>query len=391
MEQNGSPVSTVADSIIHENNENERPLNDHHSSSESSTPTKASSPEENNVIENRERPTTMLTPDPKRSKMMTKEIPPVVAYPTAIQLPSRKRIAGLFKASLEDTSNDETSNSTSIEEDNPDYNDQQYLKAAGILSLEQVLLPALGIEEEKALKQVQAKIQRDAPEYRFVMENCRRFVRKSIINAVMAVQESRTDRVQQQRERRQQQALDNQRAREARKEARRQERLRQIEEEQRQREITKAEAKRRLTRQHPKNQELWKEVVYLTSSIAQLEREQRMWMQVEQDLVHLEKGNKISTETEESHQIDDKPHILEVSKHDLHIQTEQKVRDIMLASSRIQKGLGMVLKLLKESEEVRKELYEKYRKDHVFHGYQSIDDPKSMIRFLSQSQDDDIF
>jgi hypothetical protein len=71
------------------------------------------------------------------------------------------------------------------------------------------------------------------------------------------------------------------------------------------------------------------------------------------------------------------------------VQMDQKVRDIVLASSRIQNGLGMVLKLLKESEVVRKELYTKYRRDHVFHGYQDVDDPKGMIRFLSQQSQDD--
>ena len=75
-------------------------------------------------------------------------------------------------------------------------------------------------------------------------------------------------------------------------------------------------------------------------------------------------------------------------KNPLQIETEEKVKDIVLASTRIQKGLGMVLKILDDSAVAQKELYDKYKRDHLFHGYQAVDNPGGLIRFLSQSQDD---
>jgi hypothetical protein len=266
------------------------------------------------------------------------------------------------------------------------------LKSAGILSLEQVLLPALGLQEERALKQVQAKIQRDAPEYKFVMEKCRHIVRQSIINAIVAVQTSRSERMQCQNERRQQKALEFQKALEARELARREERKRKAEERKHKREIAKAEKKRMLTRQHPKNLGLWKEVVFLTSSISQLEKEERMWLQAEQDLIRLggiqETAMKCAVSGQENQSMTPQTVVLHAPKHQLHIETERKLKDIILASTRIQNGIGMILKLLEESDKVQQELYENYRNDHVFHGYHEINNPKGMIRFLSQSQDD---
>mmetsp|Transcript_13089 Transcript_13089/g.24570 ORF Transcript_13089/g.24570 Transcript_13089/m.24570 type:complete len:415 (-) Transcript_13089:232-1476(-) len=354
----------------------------------------------------RERPTTMLTPEPKRIKMIATArlaVPPVVSYPTTVPVPSTKIIRALYSASLPGDgevaaviSPSSSPSYTALQGDSSNYNDQQYLKPAGVLSFEQVLLPALGFEEERALKKIQAKIQRDAPEYKFVMENCRRLVRQGLNKAVLAVQESRVQRVQQQKERRRQQALAVQRAKEAREEARREERQRQIEERKQQREMEHAKKRERLKRHHPMNLKLYKEIIFLTSSLAHLEAEERMWTQAEQELVRLERCNsaasnsKEQADTESSAQGNDDGNVLvlQVAKHPLHHETEQKVRDVVLASSRIQKGLGMVLKLLEESEQVQNELYSKYRQDHVFHGYQSVDNPKSLIRFLSQSQDD---
>jgi hypothetical protein len=169
---------------------------------------------------------------------------------------------------------------------------------------------------------------------------------------------------------------------------------RRVQEQKRQREVEKLEQKNRLKQNLPKNRKLWKEVVFLTSSISQLEREERLWIQADMDLKQLE-GNgdheNISVGHESAHDKENSsPMILTMEKHSLHSEAERKVKDIVMASDRIQKGLGMILELLKESEQVRSCLYEKYRKDHLFQGYQSIENPKGMIRFLSQNSNDDL-
>ena len=357
------------------------------------------------TIGTRERSRTMLTPETnKRSKTVSIVPPPaVVVYPEMVPVPSQRAISALYRVTIVEEEKVSTT-TTSSNHLNKTYNDQLYLKPAGVLSFDQILLPALGLEEENALKKVQAKVQRDSPEYKFVMENCRRLIRESIRGATSAVQLSRTKRIEHQQERRQQQLIEIQQARKTRQRMREEETDRQRKEQLRKKEILRAEKKRYLAREHPRNQELWKEVVFLTSSVAQLEREERMWIQIEQDVIQLAgKSNILGIGKENQEQSKENLNqkynkngsslssdaiLIEAQKDPLQIETEEKVKDIVLASTRIQKGLGMVLNLLEDSEVVRKELYEKYRKDHVFRGYQAVDNPRSMIRFLSQSQDD---
>jgi hypothetical protein len=339
-----------------------------------------------------ERPTTMMmSPEPKRSKKEEASVSPVpaplvLAYPLSVPVPSSKTIRTLYKAALVEAESSPVSHSTpSGNSINNMKNDQMYLKLAGVLSMEQVLLPALGLEEERAIKRVQAKVQRDAPEYKFVMENCRRLVRQSVANAIAAVAANREKRVQQQVERRKMKSLEMQQARESRKLEMIEEHKRKVQEQKRLREIAKMEKKNKIKQQLPKNQTLWKEVVYLTSSISQLEKEGRLWVQAEKDLKILEGKSDMDGNDKENAT----PVVFTAKKHYLHKEAERKAKDIVMASDRIQRGLGMVLQLLKESEQVRNELYNKYRNEHLFQGYQSIDDPKGMIRFLSQNSHDD--
>jgi hypothetical protein len=344
-----------------------------------------------------ERPDTMMTPEPKRNKTSGNDnnvmVPLVLSYPSTVQVPSKRTIMSFYQAALGGV--EPPSSPSNIQDDSSDYRykDQNYLKAAGVLSLEQVLLPALGLEEEKAIKRIQATVQRDAPEYKFVMENCRRMVRQAVSNAIVAVSANREKRVRQQVERRRIHALELKECREARKREIMEALKKRVQEQKRQREIVRVEQKSRIKQNLARNQKLWKEVVFLTSSLSHLEREERLWIQAEMDLKQLEEKReheKISTGNEST---DDKenasPMILAAKNHSLHSEVECKAMDIAMASDRIQKGLVMVLQLLKESEEVRCYLYEKYRKDYLFQGYQSIDDPRGIIRFLSQNSEVD--
>ncbi|KAG7364726.1 hypothetical protein IV203_037928 [Nitzschia inconspicua] len=339
----------------------------------------------------RERPFTMMSPEPKRCKKVDivaspKAAPSVLSYPTVIPIPSAKTIGTLYEAALADASPTPVSPSTPTSNpSNNVKNDQLFLKVAGLLSFEQVLLPALGLEEERAIKRIQAKVQRDAPEYKFVMEQCRRLARNSVANAIIAVAANREMRAQQQAERRKMQSLQMQQAREARKKELTEAHKRQVREQKNLLKVARLEERNRIKQKLAKNQKLWKEVVFLTSSISQLEKEEQLWVQTEKDLTILE-GTPVK---DDSNKEISSPIVLTVTEHSLHKEAERKAKDIVMASDRIQKGLTMVLQLLKESEDVRNELYNKYRKDHLFQGYQSIDDPKGVIRFLSQSSHDD--
>ena len=323
----------------------------------------------------RPRSSNKATPEAKRRRQQSidKHLSAVVAYPSDIPVPPSSTIAALYESALQESPSCSYTTMTS---------DQGYLKAAGVLSFEQVLLPALGIQEENALKSVQSKVQRDAPEYKFAMETCRLLVRQAVAKAIQAAAESRLQRCQRQQEIRNDKAAQRLLQQEARKQALEKERQARALEKQRQKEVQHKERMRALSRQYPRNQELWKEVVYLTSSITQLEKEEHMWIQAEQDLIQesaaAPTANPTNTATEEE------VVVVQAPKDPLQETTEQTLQDIVLASARIQQSLGNVLDIIQESEKVRKEMYHKYRQEHQFHGYQGVRNPKAMIRFLSQ-------
>mmetsp|Transcript_26881 Transcript_26881/g.64122 ORF Transcript_26881/g.64122 Transcript_26881/m.64122 type:complete len:386 (+) Transcript_26881:81-1238(+) len=358
-----------------------------------------------NNAERRERPTTDSTPDPKRTKNVmiddqnscVRSAPKshiqrdsikktkahnasptaVVVYPTNVPVPSKKTVEGLYKAAIEE-------DTVSREKE------QIYLKPAGVLSLKEVMLPALALEEETAVKRVQAKVQRDAAEYTYAMKHCRRLIRQSVADAMTTVGDTSRKRDGVQAERRKQEVLRRRASLERKKQVKQEEQAKQTEEQQNRKQEQLLERKALMTRQHPQNQDFWKEVVFLTSSMAQLEKEERMWAQMERNLHQLEEKETPlkEGETEDENSSELKPSQLTAPKHDLVAKTERQMEDILRASNRIQRGLGDVLKLLEDTEEVRKIFFKKYYLEHYFDGYVSLDNPKNMIRFLSQSQDD---
>jgi hypothetical protein len=318
-----------------------------------------------------------MTPDAKRNKIdrvstSTSSSSSVLLHPERVPVPSKRTISTVYRAALSEEG------------------DQAYLKPAGLLSLEQVLLPAMGLEEEKVLKQMQSKIQRDAPDYKPLVEQNRRLVRKAILRAMEAVRQSREERCRHQQDLRQARAEQRKLEREARARALEEERAREAEERRRQREVERQERKRVLQKQLPGNQELWKEVIFLTSSITQLEREERMWIQAEQQLIqhHPLTPGKTSDNDDSTtkDQAENEKEVVIAPKHSLQEEAERTLQDVALASTRIQTGLGVVLEIMQEAEHVRKEMYQKYKDDHQFEGYQQVHNPKNMIRFLSQDE-----
>ena len=335
-----------------------------------------------NGISIRERPKTMLSPEMKRKKTVSSDLP-VVAYPASIPVPSKRMIQELYKASVEEGCEESNENNS---DEKKHYNDQKHLAPAGVLSFQNILLPAIGLQEEKAVKQVQAKVQRDAPEYKFVMENCRRLVRKSIQSAMEEVQSSRSIRHRRQQILREGQRAEAKLARELQERRRKEEQDHLAEERALKKETLRTENRRNLAREHPRNQALWKEIVFLTSSLSRLEQEFCMMVDVEVDMRRLDED--LEKRSDENTSSSSDAILVQAKKNPLQIETDEKTKEMILTSTRIQNGLDMIMKLAAESETVRKELYCKYKKDHVFRGYQSVKNPKSMIRFLSQSQDD---
>jgi len=319
-----------------------------------------------------------MTPEPKRPKAGVEEDDSAdvvfqIGYPNVRCLPPKATLKDLLEKALTDP-----------------RSDQSILQAAGILSMEQVLLPAIALHEEAALKQIQAKIQRDHPLYKPTVEAGRRLIRASIRNAIVAVQASRQRRLEDQVVRRQE-AVEHQLAERA---ARLGELVRQRKAEiERQREEAKMAREQRfrnLQRQYPRNKDLWKEIVVLTRSRTQLEKEERLWGEAkkQQEEYRSKRMNQRITAEDEN----DSAAIANAVRTTedfgeitiLRERTEASVKDIVLASKRIQQGLSLALNILRDSEKARKQLYKEYRENHHFNGYQGVNDPKGLIRFLSQ-------
>lgn len=290
---------------------------------------------------------------------------PVLEYPAQVDVPSRGLVQVLFEQAA--------------------GGDQQVLADAGLLSFERVLLPAIAVQEEAALKKLQAVVQRDEPERAGQVESCRKAVYDSVGAAMRAVAACREARkpVEQEREAvwaaerlEKEQALKNQVAAAAEQE----EELKQMD---------RLTAKHELKKKLPKNQELWREVAYLMTELSKLQKEERLWRQAQQTLEEREaelqvqevEAEKKAAEQAKQEPEEEQPPVEEIGM------VQQTIQDLQLSSVRIQQALEVVSGIVTESDQVRKELYHRYRKDHQFHGYPGIKDPKGLLSVLSQSQD----
>ena len=296
-------------------------------------------------------------------------------YPEQIDIPSKSLIKSLFE--LAETSGN---------------GDQKSLTDAGVLSLEEVLLPAVAYQEDQALRQLQAKAQRDGPPQAVAcIETCRKAVFDCIRQARVAVAQNRQEHrrpAEQQRE--QQWAQDKQRREQAKQEQAQRAAVQQEQE----RDLRRQKRKNELVKKFPRNQEMWREVVYLMTEMSKLQKEERLWKEAKEKLLK-EREEEIAAREQQKLQEEQDNKDVAVDK-ELEQQqeapqdmqkVEQTVQDITLSTVRIQQALGIVSNIAKESDQVRKELYRRYRKDHQFHGYQGVKDPKGLLRALSQSQD----
>ena len=59
------------------------------------------------------------------------------------------------------------------------------------------------------------------------------------------------------------------------------------------------------------------------------------------------------------------------------------VDDVTLATNRINESLSSISDLMTEANIIRSEMNEMYKRDHKFHGYLGIKDPKALIRGLA--------
>ena len=291
-------------------------------------------------------------------------------YPSKVRVPSRKTIGSLYHSALK-------------EEDG----DQDYLKPAGILSLEQVFLPAVAHEENVALKQWEAKAKRDTPELVPHIRQARTMICESVGLAILAASEARQERLQRAADARAAKALAAEQAKAQKKQERLEQKQRQQVLQEQRAELERSQRLAQQRNEHPRNKELWAEVLELTMELNRLKKEAKQWKIAQAQLKESSSFSSSMKKNEDTQTAENSsPETIQVPKHELCDTLESQLASMDISSKRIQQGIKIVLETLQETTKLRTQLYNQYRKDHQFHGYQGVKDPKAMIRFLSQDE-----
>jgi len=132
----------------------------------------------------------------------------------------------------------------------------------------------------------------------------------------------------------------------------------------------------------PKNRDLWREIALLMTDLTRLEKERKLWY----DLMSIldEKERMLKDIPGSNNNLHILTNIESDPKEDIiNVRNIQKiVDDIVLPTNRINDSLHNLLNLIGDSDTIRSILYEKYKKDHKFHGYVGMSNLKILIRSL---------
>lgn len=266
---------------------------------------------------------------------------------------------------------------------------QQELSEARLLSLEDVLLPSIAHQENLALKQIQRKVQRDAPDQTHIVQAGRLAVSECLGASITAVRNSRLERKVREQRLEQVWAQERQLQREEQRKKRREEMELRSAEEADTRKMQSLRDKREFKKQLPQNQALWREAAFLMAELSNLAKEERLWKDADVFLIEREKEveTKECTKEEEkgisedfvmTNENNEAPAVYEMEPFD------QFMQSIIQSANKISSALQIVSSLLVSSGALRKEMYRKYRQDHQFQGYRGVNNPKGLVRILSQ-------
>jgi hypothetical protein len=334
-------------------------------------PLKVLSPNRTTDADNVDAPSSEHQRSAKRMKATVAPSTPakLIHYPSDVAVPSRSAIKALYEKAME----------------NPGSNQAKALDGTGILSLEDVLIPAVMQQQVDAVKKTQARVQRDARGFVPALQGCRRALYET---AQVGIEAAREARVVREREQAKADAIRAEERRLAREEAAKlkQEAAKRRREERLQKKAAdKEQRKHDMKRKLPRNVELWREVALLMTELSKLQKEERLWKEADQTLADREKELMLREEQKAKaweaelamdHKDDNK-------EHEFQEYVNQAMQDITLSSIRVEQAVQLVSNLMAETDAMHQELARKYREDHQFHGYRGVDNPKSLIRALT--------
>jgi hypothetical protein len=300
-----------------------------------------------------------------------------LVYPSNAKLPSRSLVQALFDEAMK-----------MVADSDDAIGDQKDLCDAGLLSLEQVLLPAVAYQEEQMLKEWQSFVQRDgSAQQKANVIALRKAVYSGIGAACAAVQQSRHERAHSDHARERQWKLEfEQRQAEILQERQKQEALLR-----QQRQEAMIMRKCDLQKKLPANQDVWREVAYLMTELTKLSNEEQQWRNVAAQ--YLDRTEALLIEQENLYESQPKQEAMQPQDGVATTSVQQAVSyatdtalDIALAVDRIRNALRQISQTASWGEQSRQQLYHQYVTHHQFYGYQGIHDPKGLLKVLSQSQ-----
>jgi hypothetical protein len=275
---------------------------------------------------------------------------------------------------------------------------QYQLTRAGtnLLSLQEVILPSILTETSTALKEKQAKAQRNVkdglPDSQGkdvveVIEACRKLVNRCIGEAMKDAGESwrqREERRAQSRIERHTAHVEQCKANEVQAKRLRKEQRAQS------RQMKYESAKREATRMHPRNKAMWSELANLELALQKLKADHRQWMQVKKDVDRMDAT--VNSTTVEKMDLDpvidahaSGTTVMEqVGNTALEHTATTMVEDVTMAMNRLNWVFTSVSSAMEESDKLRTEAFTKYQTDHKMIGFSQFDDPKDLFRMVSR-------
>ncbi len=345
-------------------------------------------------------------------------------YPShTVAVPSRNIVEHLYVQALQERAEQEDSPLRVTDSEISSLSHQAQLDelGVGLLSLEEVLIPAVAHEEATTLRTFQSKVQRQykpsqkrdgdvveveggdvgatstakqatsdltiTPDVGAMVQECRRVFFNSVSAAIRSTRAARLVREEQ---------LALEKAQQA--QARQQQQEQQQHEQARLREMEQSRQRRELKLKLPQNHELWREVAYLTSGLNKLQKEERLWKDMEivldreeQELDQQEQGLKLkqqersgdNTMKAAANTLTEAANLLD-GVQELDRRLDQLVASATNLDHTVHSALQYVSNVLHETELVEKELYSKYRQCHLFRDLKSVRNPTDLIKNLSQ-------
>ncbi len=310
-------------------------------------------------------------------------------YPTTIPFPNKKILRHCYNLSMKNE-NEKLTVSLANERLIPNFlnlSHQQQLKLYGckLLSLEDVIIPSIAKCHNHELIKHQSKSQREDKEKTLsntsVIKLCRVVIQTSAVQAIKAIRENRLSWEKDQDLKFLQSLREEKENRKQMRQKRRELKAKRQKEKAESRKMEKENRFRQRKKNWGKNKDLWVEVAKLMTDLGTLRKEEKLWI----DALDKMNLNQIATMPTITHELGgnetNEDQISESTSIDHPI--INSIADISLAANRINDALGAVVQLMEQSDSIKDEVYNKYGKDHKFHGYRAVKNPKALIRALA--------